>query len=45
MKVNVSIPKRLTKEQKELFQQLADISDEENQDHDGFFGKVKEVFS
>ena len=45
VKVNVSIPKRLTKEQKELFQQLADVSDEEHQEHEGFFGKVKEVFS
>ena len=45
VKINVSIPKRLTKEQRELFQQLADISDEENHDQEGFFGKVKEVFS
>ena len=45
VKVNVAIPKRLTKEQRELFAQLGEISDEETEEQESFFGKVKEAFS
>jgi molecular chaperone DnaJ len=43
--VNVTVPRKLTADQRRLLQEFDDLSDEETYDHDkGFFEKLKRVF-
>ena len=46
VKVNIEVPRNLTKEQKEILRKFEDsVDDEHYKDKKGFFAKVKEMFN